>query len=160
MLVEHTFVTTLDEAATVQRAQEVLTGLGFASSSSDGQAGPAYQRGLKNPARARRVDHLPQRAVLTFDRGRVCFAASTEEARRLRKDDELQKRMLLSLARLLERCVGGLEDLELVRADWDDLHARIGEHHRRRSSWNRVITVILLGVILVSVGTCFLAASR
>lgn len=105
MVIEHSFVTTLEAPQALALAAEFLAGRGFVNAEgsafavqpvavapgqpmpvvplSSGPATPAggwnsleMKRGVKNPARAKSVAELPQVIRLEFDRGRINVAAS------------------------------------------------------------------------------------
>ena len=91
MLVEHTFVTTMDAAEALAAVSDLLRARGFAPDDPPGRAaagaGPVppsaspnmleLRRGKKNPARAKSALELPQHVRVEWDRGRVVVAAST-----------------------------------------------------------------------------------
>src|SRR5262249_14921959 len=83
MIVEHTFVTTLDAPDALRRASRLLEDHGFKAEepsafepSSSGPRDLKLQRGQRKPARARSIVQLPQEIRLQWDRGRITVAMS------------------------------------------------------------------------------------
>lgn len=84
MVIEHTFVTTLDAEQTMRTAMQFLALRGFTR--PDQAAFPVDQqwttlemrRGKKSAARARSIAQLPQTAHVQWDRGRVTVVLSIE----------------------------------------------------------------------------------
>jgi hypothetical protein len=157
MMVEHTFITTLDQAAAFQLAGEILTKLGFVAESQPTSDSIVFRRGMKSAQVAKRSDQLPQRAMLHFDRGRIQLAASLEEARSLRAESLLQKELLISLAGLLESCLSRGEPMATARSRWDSASAKIYNRHQRRRRTNGIVLLVFLGISAGAVAICLLA---
>jgi hypothetical protein len=84
MVVEHTFVTTLEAAPTMQAAMQFLAGRGFeradsaAFSMSKQWDTLEMRRGKRKAGKARNIAELPLTAHVQWDRGRVTTALSIE----------------------------------------------------------------------------------
>lgn len=90
MVIEHTFITTLEAEHALGTVAQFLVDRGFAVQPQTafapigvgggmiGQAPRVLEltRGKTNPARAKGIDDLPQRVRVEWDRGRVSIAAS------------------------------------------------------------------------------------
>jgi hypothetical protein len=87
MVIEHTFITTLEAEAAMSAASAFLAARGFRVEPQTAfipvtAGGPSHTRameltrGVANPVRAKGVGDLPQRVRLEWDRGRVSVAAS------------------------------------------------------------------------------------
>jgi hypothetical protein len=150
MLVEHTFVTTLDKDAAFEQAVAALAALGFAQVERT-EVSVTLRRGKAKINRVVRSDDLPQQVVVHFDRGRIQFAASLEESPALRRERPLQQEFLMTLATLTEACLSRREPLQRARAAWDLLADRIERSYHRRRRRNRIglgiVLLILFGFI-------------
>src|SRR5690554_5084575 len=104
MVVEHVFVTTLEESEVMRRAAMALGAMGFAAAADAPSGGLLYRRGKRSAAKARRPSDLPQAAAVQFDRGRVTLAASMELRQ---KPTQMHKDLLIALASAVERAVHG-----------------------------------------------------
>lgn len=157
MLVEHSFVTTLDAQAALAAADALLWALGFQREASSGDTVLEYRRGLAKAARAKKVSDLPQRVRLEYDRGRITLGASIEV---FRKSTPLHRDVLLALAEAVECVVARGSTPEEARARWDGVHAHIEERAAARRRRDRIILVIVCVVLafLVTV-IVWLAAS-
>lgn len=83
MVVEHTFITTLEGHDALRMAWELLISRGFAPLPPPEQAlrplapnAVELRRGRENPERAKSIVELPQFVRVEWDRGRVAVAAS------------------------------------------------------------------------------------
>ena len=169
MVVEHTFVTTLDAPQTMQAAMQFLQSRGFDRSSSAFPMGGEWdtlemRRGKKNAARAKNVTQLPQVAHVNWDRGRVTVVLSIEPsyvwggastaAFGLTAGTEKPKKMKLH-AQMLSGIASGLEQLLVHNAapdtaaqQWMYAEEEAFAAARRRFRRNLIITlVIVLGFV-------------
>jgi hypothetical protein len=154
MVVEHSFITTLEEPAAMAIAAAALGELGFQEEPTGGAAGAGgysqefLLRGIKG---GRTAAAWPQRLIIDFDRGRVTLATSaTPPARRpfqlgRRGTAQLplvEQRLLLTV-RSVEAILAG-EPMESVRAQWETLRGnwRMADARARRR--RRVVLVIVL----------------
>jgi hypothetical protein len=84
LVIEHTFVTTLDSHDALALASDMLSRRGFVTEGESGfQLGEEWttlqmKRGKKSAARAKTPSECPQQVRLEWDRGRVTLAASIE----------------------------------------------------------------------------------
>jgi hypothetical protein len=145
MMIEHTFVTTRDAAATLAMASELLTQLGFKKVTSLPDAAD-FCRGKASPQRADRADELPQRVRLEYDRGRVSMAASIEC---VRKSKPVHRSMLLSLTEAVEGYLGRNLPIFKARAAWDAVARDIAAKTARRRRLHLLIT-LLVSLLLVA----------
>jgi hypothetical protein len=174
VVIEHTFVTTLEAAEALEATSSFLQARGFTMSSAAGLAGGSsvgrleMLRGKENPARAKSVAELPQTIRVDFDRRRVTLAVSitpsatwggrswaSNETGVTAKDVASAKRMKLHHD-LLVSISSGLEQLlvqrvapEVAGLDWAEAEERIADAARR---YKRRMLIVLLAVILVVVG--------
>jgi hypothetical protein len=151
MLAEHTFVTTLTDAEALDRGQRFLEALDFEIESRLVQQLTA-RRG-KSRAHRGRIDQLPQRVKLDFDRGRVVLAASIEIHG---KSKQLHQDLLLAIARALEANLVRGEDFSAFD-ELTDVQQRIENdaHHRRVGA---IIIIVLVWIFLITI--VWMAASR
>jgi len=152
MLVEHSFITTLEPEAMWARAHEALLALGFARLESDEGDAVIYGRGRVGSQYAKNLAEVGQRVTLHFDRGRVSLAASMEEPRRHRQHRVLLEGSLVALAHALERTLGAEQPLNEARLEWD-IATREMEHRDRRRRRNNLIlcaisVVVIAGLIV------------
>jgi hypothetical protein len=170
MVIEHSFVTTLEGPEVLQAAAAFLQDRGFLSAKAS--AAPAstslqMRRGQTNPARARTVADLPQFIRLDFDRGRVALAASITPSAvwggRSLTNTELQdtsqsKRMILHTD-LLMAILSGLERLlvqrtpsEVAAQDWLKAEERIASaarRHKRNTRIGLVVLILFVAAVLI-----------
>jgi hypothetical protein len=145
MLVEHTFITTMDSETALARAAEILDACGFTICEQESGRMMA-ERGRQSPSAARTVHELPQRVRLDYDRGRITLALL---ARANRKPGPLLSEMLLTLARAVEQYVGGGLSQAEARCDWEDLSARI-EAARSREVRNRMLLLLIVAGVIIA----------
>lgn len=171
MVIEHTFVTTLDAPDALQTASAFLRERGFSPAENDSGTGARLEmsRGKTNPARARSVAELPQSIRLDFDRGRIALAAAVtpspvwggrsfagNDVEIRATDTNALKRMKLHTDMLMG-ILGGLEKLlvhrapaEIASQQWAEAEERIAAAARRHKRRNRIaltIVTLLLGLI-------------
>lgn len=177
MVIEHTFVTTLDASEALQAASSFLEQCGFSAASPTRPSSLEMRRGKSNPGRARSVAELPQSIRLDFDRGRIGLALSitpspawgggswlNSEVEIKATDQKLLKRMKLHTDMLIA-IAGGLEKILVHRAaadvasrEWAEAEERIADAARRRKRRNMVVATCLslfvamiLGLVVYSV---------
>ena len=150
MLVEHTFVTTLEAVPAVRRACEFLQGAGFHLESVSNDGVQAV-RGRKNP-NTRKIRELPQSVKLVYDRGRVNVAAAITP--RGAKDKPVHAYLMTALVRALEDLLAGGQSLEQVAATWSAAEAAC------RRGWTAgdkflvgcLVVLLVLAAIIVIIG--------
>lgn len=148
MLVEHTFVTTLECEPALSVAKELLGHCGFIIDRLEERALQA-RRGKNKPAAARRIDELPQRVRLEFDRGRVTLAASIQEHQ---KATQAHTDLLITLAAALEAALVHGTSIEETLDPWRQLESRIAEEAKRRRRRYRIGVAVLLSFIVITAG--------
>jgi hypothetical protein len=141
MLMEHTFVTTLDMGEAMDLASGFLGHLGFRLKSVTPNAIQAV-RGRKQPT-SRKVKLLPQSVDLTYDRGRVTVAATITP--RGRKGRPIYGDMLTSLARGLEMLLVDRASDDQAGAEWAMIHAKTP---RIWSIVDKIVIVCLMAILL------------
>ena len=171
MVVEHSFVTTMDETQALDAAAAFLQERGFARAVLPNARGLELQRGKKNSARAKSVSELPQVVRVDFDRGRVSVGISVTPSARwggqsftnsqvevTQKDVQNPKRMklhhdmALGIATGLEQLlVNGLAADQAAR-DWNEAEERIAAAARRFKRMQLIGTIIIFAVIVVIFG--------
>ncbi|MBC8105046.1 MAG: hypothetical protein H7Z14_00525 [Anaerolineae bacterium] len=171
MVIEHTFVTTLDAPQAMHAASEMLGRRGFVSETGSGfTVGQAQwdrldMRRGKKAARAKSVSELPQRVHVGWDRGRVTVAMAIEpsavwggSAWNLQlgfgvssgtndgspKKMRLHTDLLMSIARSLEQLLANRQPPEVAMQEWDQAEAAIAVAARKR----RIRMWIVAGVII------------
>ena len=157
MLVEHTIVTIQPQAEAFEHATALLEKNGFRREIPQAADTITFSRGIKKAEYAKSVDKLPQKVVLSFDRGRVSIAVSLEEARRLRSDAMLQKEMLLTLATMLGQRLSPDESLHAAQLKWEDVNLKIKARHRRRRRVGLITVLVCLCVVVAAIVTCIAA---
>ncbi|HYE31893.1 MAG TPA: hypothetical protein VEH27_10720 [Methylomirabilota bacterium] len=169
MIVEHTFVTTLDEARAFQVAADFLAQRGFIPSPQREDAAPANRssltmsRGKKSEGRARSVAELPQALHLEYDRGRVTVAIRITpsagwggrplvgaQAEVTEKDITNPARLKLhydlvtAIATGLEKLLASQVSAQEAARCWEQAEARIAEAAQRRKKQNAITLLILV----------------
>ena len=145
MLVEHSFVTTLEAVDALSRIQQLVEGLGFTVEECDEHQLSA-RRGERTAARAKSLEELPQHLKIGFDRGRIDLAISLEVRRRAL---DLHRDLLLGIARALESSVvSGLKTEQAVEL-LVELQRELGHQATRRKirSW-----ILAVGLFLLAIG--------
>ncbi len=169
MVIEHSFVTTLEATQALESSFRFLQSRGFSPNHGDVMRPQATEnrlelkRGKENPARARNVSELPQSIRLDFDRGRVSLAISitpstawggrsfsTSDGGVQIKDVEKPNRLKLNhdlvvgIAYGLERLLVVGVPAEAEAGDWIDAEEKIIEAARRRKRQTIAAFVCLL----------------
>lgn len=165
MVVEHTFITTLEAQPALERAGALLSSRGFAHAGtrygSDAQL--HMNRGNAKAAKARSVTELPQVVRIEWDRGRVMVAASIEASptwggasswggisERPQKMT-LHTRLLTAIANALEAVVARDLPVNEAAAEWDHVERDVAEaaaEHARRSRRRMIILWSILAIII------------
>jgi len=160
MVVEDTFVTTLESEEALCRAHTLLSSIGFTTPPQRGipMAGTAWttlemKRGRKQARNHYCAADCPQRLRVEWDRGRITLANSMET---IRKPKAPHKEIALGVAR-------GVEDLLCRQTPIEDCHrtlaemeGRIRKAHRRKAA---LVWIILLIFIAACVGLIIMAAN-
>ncbi len=154
MLVEHSFITTIDQADALNKASMMLVELGFTPEMQSDARIVSFRRGALNARQTKKMHQSPQRVMVEFDRGRISFAATMEEVPQFRKHRRVLESCLVALATLLEKCLAGCV-LGEVRGEWDAIHVEMARQDKSRRRliivvWS-IIAVILIGVITLAV---------
>jgi hypothetical protein len=165
MVVEHTFVTTLEPADALHRASEFLARHGFSAVTTGGFAvgdtqwtGLKMSRGKKLARSAKSVSQLPQMLRLDYDRGRVTLAISItpsgvwgrgrfgSDPKPDSKHMRLHTAMLTAIASGLELLLVQKLPLDQTAAQWDAAEASIelATRRHRRNMWIAAAIILLI----------------
>jgi hypothetical protein len=166
VVVEHTFVTTMEAPQAMAAASEFLARRGFEAPRTAFSMNQQWdtlevRRGRAKARSARSVAQLPQVVNLSWDRGRVTVALSIEASNVwgggsfvLGTTVEKPKRMRLHQS-LLGAIAIGLEMLlaqqvppEMAMAQWDRVEEEIAKAARRR----RIRIAIVIGIVILFFG--------
>jgi hypothetical protein len=166
MVIEHTFVTTLEAPEALQTAFAFLQERGFSPAGNDSGALLEMSRGKANPARARSVAELPQSIRLDFDRGRIALAAAVTPSPvwggrsfagsdvEIRATDskamqrmKLHTDMLMGILGWLEKLLVHRAPAEIASQQWAEAEERIAAAARRHKRRNRIALAILVLVV-------------
>lgn len=150
MLVEHTFVTTLELDETFTAARGFLENLGFEITPGDQEPSSLeMRRGRFKGGNWGRVSESAQFVRLDFDRGRVTVAASVHERR---KANRAYTALLSALTRALERVLVEFAPTSEARAEWDEADREVEHRAARRRRWiNFGVGCLIVFVVFVVV---------
>lgn len=175
MVIEHTFVTTLEAPHAMQAAMQFLASRGFER--AENSAFPVNEewnslemrRGKKSAAKAKNIAELPQQAHVGFDRGRITVALSIEPSHvwggsqvsfglNVGGATGKPKKMIVH-GEMLSAIATGLEQLLAHNAPpeqaaqawaaWDAEALRMGKRRTRR---NIIILVVVFGLLALAIG--------
>jgi hypothetical protein len=144
VVIEHTFATTSDAAATFDAARRLLAEAGYIVESSNESLLDA-RRGKKTALVARCIEELPQRVHLAFDRGRVDLAVMAEIRG---KPKPLHKAMLMIVALGLEDFILRGDWLDANRAEFDATRTALAGNAKTRRRWGVLFLTLVLTVLL------------
>jgi hypothetical protein len=167
MLVEHTFVTTMDAPEAMTAASNFLQEFGFAL---DGERGFAIggtwdalemRRGTPKSRYRGAIHNWPQQVRLEWDRGRVDVAATARPPMRGRldysganlrkKEAAVVQELLVSLARSLEFLLAARSP-DQARAAYEPLDRQLAEKAARSRRRNRIVIAIAVIFVLLAIG--------
>jgi hypothetical protein len=146
MLVEHSFVTTLDEAQVYRQANEFLLRAGFSMEGSLEADSVVYQRGKKKGGFYKHFAELPQRVHIGFDRGRVNLAASIHESGKVH---QAHRDMVLGIVTGLEKYIVGSVPLPDAGAAFAAAGLLADKEFRRRRTRKWIMLAFLAVLILL-----------
>jgi hypothetical protein len=147
VIVEHSFVTTLDYPSARAALRRILVSRGWTISLEDQGAFEAVS-GAKNPTATRDLHRLPQHLRVEYDRGKVTVGASIIAHR---KETPEHSQYLLVVVRALECSVAG--GSTNCCAEWDlliDSFQARADRDRRRSRITVLILVCFLGLVVAA----------
>lgn len=176
MVVEHSFVTTLDGPQALQAASAFLAQRGFvpANTGAFPMTDPAWStikmtRG-KTTRTARSVSQLPQSIRVDFDRGRVTLAIAItpsaawgagsfySEPKPTHKRLRLHRELLTAIASSLESLLVHRQPEPQAAAFWDAAEVEIARAARRRKIRNAIILTAVILLVAVGIVIPILAA--
>lgn len=150
MLLEYSFITTAEQSEAFQFASDVMAVLGFLHDPMAGANSLSWSRGVKVGRKAKKLHEVPQRVMLSFDRGRITVAATIEEVPQFAKEKKVLEAYLIALANTLDMCIGQRMTIENVRQQWDAANEEMAvrdKKRRRAQVWR--ITIALLFVAML-----------
>jgi hypothetical protein len=118
MLVEHDFITTIDQHDVMLRAAQFAWAAGF-KLSDRGVTGVRGQQGRKHPSTIR-IRKLPQTLEVSYDRGKVSMAIGMTT--RNNSDKPAHQAYLLALATGLEMAING-ETIPVCLTSWHEVRS-------------------------------------
>jgi hypothetical protein len=166
MVVEHTFITTLEGHDALRMAWELLVARGFvplppneAAQRPQSPSAVELRRGRENPDRAKSVVEFPQFVRVEWDRGRVTVAAAITPrtawgrqytpgsiiSKPLNARDPDQENLVLAVVGALELLLGHRRAPAEAVAGLDQVQHQLVETARKKRVRN---WLILLGVIV------------
>jgi hypothetical protein len=183
VVVEHTFITTLEAREAMRRASEMLATQGFAADTAfavqkDDWNTLEMRRGKKRASRAKNIAELPQVVHIHYDRGRVNLALSIEpnyvwgggsfssigfgidstsptgNSKKMRLHAEL----LTAIAEALEQVMSHEPRHGLSLQRWDFVEEEIRRVARRRTIRN-IILVVAIPLIIAALITLVIVLS-
>ena len=170
MIVEHTFITTLEGDDAIKRISDFLFQRGFtvvpkSAFGLDAQTRTiTLTRGRAKAAKAKSIDELPQEVRVEWDRGRVIVAASIEPHERssfsmssahIKPDSPklyVHRELLMVIATSLETLLSN-QDLQMLEPRWKWMgelieQDRLKRRRRRRIGWTLLILLLLSPIII------------
>lgn len=177
MVVEHSFVTTLDAPDALRTAADFLRTFGFEAQTETAFAldqqwkALEVHRGVLKGRKSRAVNEWPQMVRVEWDRGKVDVAASMSVpsrraswnvelgagSRATKKDERLMQQMLVLIARTLELLLAQRLPPEQARVEWEQLEARYREQAARDRRRSRIITIIALSFVGLAIAALVFA---
>lgn len=149
MLVEHSFVTTLTERETMERAALFLQRVGLRHSdlASTSKPNKKLYRGLPG-------EFIPKKVQLGFDRGRVSTAIAIQPKQKAR---QVHRDVLLALVGGLERMIADGQSEDQAAQPWQAVIDQERQRLRRRTL---IWVGILLSIAGLFIGLVWLAAQN
>jgi hypothetical protein len=179
MLVEHTFVTTLEAPDTLMRAAELLIPFGFVAAPQRGfdmagiRTSLEMSRGSAQRRRPKDVREWPHSVRIEWDRGRVEVAVSLTpparggfDSRRdksSKRETAAAEQLLLGIAQSLESALVGEQspaDAQAAFAAIDNRIATDAAEFKRKQNRQTVITLTILGVCVVAAVVLIIVFAR
>ena len=168
MVIEHSFVTTLEQEEALAQANRLLRGRGFNGLALSAALSPSrleLRRGVAKAAKAKTIMDLPQVVRVEFDRGRVSVACAIEPnalfgasnvfgvtldpgtSLKAHAKMEHHERILVGIAQALEASlVHGVPDEQAV-AHWDQVERDADEFCRRKLRRRKVYGLTALFIV-------------
>lgn len=169
MVIEHSFVTTLEAAPAMEAAHATLRRHGFARSTFGAADSVELRRGKTSASRAKTVAELPQAVRIHWDRGRVTMALSIDNyamwgaqasltGSSNSKKLKLHTELLTAIAVALEKVLVHRLPIEMAAADWDRIEKDIIDTARRRTRRMWIIFAIIMAVFAAIITTAIMAS--
>jgi hypothetical protein len=149
VLIEHSFVTTLEEGPAMERAAAFLQRVGLRQQEVAGR-----RKGKRHKAyRGLPADMVPKKVQVGFDRGRINAAIAIEPKR---KPTQVHRELLWALVTGLEQTIAAGQNEEVAAQQWSAVLVR----ERRRIRRNNIIcTAVLLAMLGGFVALIWLAST-
>lgn len=157
MLVEHSFVTTIDGEQALERAGEFLSSVGYQLVSSTPGKEILYRRGNEAIRHLTNFNDLPQQTHVSFDRGRLDIASSVHE---FKKVDPLHRKLMMAVVNGLESYIVHAITLDQARSEFDIVKGQINHLHRSRKRRNATMWGCLVFFLLAVAGFVYFAVSQ
>jgi hypothetical protein len=185
MVIEHTFITTMEAPEALSAASNFLQAGGFQVTNNSafqmgGWTDLELSRGRGTPARAKDVSQCPQQVRLEWDRGRVTVAASVTQRPRKEKrfmwsgraaylagplsgappKDRAYADLMLVITRGLEMLLAQRVPPQEAAREWLAVEAQMRDEARRARNRGIVIGVTTLVIIVGLIIFVVIMASR
>lgn len=144
MIIEHSFITQLDAAVALARAQGLLAAAGYAPAPKPGDAWLEYQRG-KTKRGVGPAEQL-HRVRMRFDRQRIEVAIAAET---VRKPTPVDAGLAVELATALQKHLGEGATMEAALGEWKEWHEVALERSRKQRINIWIVATILIIVIVM-----------
>ncbi len=163
MLVEHSFISTLEPAEVLELSHDLLLAFGFEPRAVSADRAE-FGRGKKKPAQFSVMEDLPQSCIVPFARARVDFSAVLQPFHKAKTE---HREFLLTIATTLEAYVSSenetvratiamqkVQELQSIEQTFDD-SVRRKKRNRRIGCWVLILALVLFVVALFVLGTIF-----
>ena len=173
MVVEHTFVTTMEGPEALGHATSFLESFGFVAEAQRAfQLGGTWnavemRRGKAKSGRNLPIRDWPQHVRVEWDRGKVDVATSvtpptrsgwdTRSGKMNTKDAAIVQQLLVTIASSLELLLTTHTRPEDARAELTRLDGELDERARRARRRSRIILIVVISFAAIAIGLLVLA---
>lgn len=157
MILEHTFVTTLDDERVIRQVDELFTAMRFVREPGE-PLHRQYHNGRSNARKARKIPDLPIRVWVSCDRGRISLAASIEESPRFRKQKNLLRDELFAIAEACEQLLKEAATTDSALTRWSELDQRFEQLDRKRKRRERMLLIGMLAFVFIVIAGLIILA--
>lgn len=171
MLVEHSFVTTLDRPDAIDRASRILEVMGFAPATGSsgnpgtGEGNLTMARITGKAKKAARPTDWPQHALISFDRHRIAVAIRIECAGRRsfqtgtstlddcpKKYRQVVEDILVFEAAAVECALGDEAQLPAKLENWHERISRLDALYKRGTQRKTITLIVIFSILVILVG--------